>query len=297
MNLPEVYSRRKLNALYREIPLKDTSFRLLRKYFSAASNLYGIISLRKIFEIIDSQNPNLISKQDFIKFAKIAQHECEGYYLLNTEYLSGSKSSIPFMDYEIIDSTLIDIDVIRYRYLKKVQCKKPYYIPKRSIFILYADPFYYEPVEEVTSLHNFLNDTLHLEGDLEDIVYSIILFGRRCFNISFDTLLMRLSEQGIQITDKHVLDAFSQLFEKFCRQTRMQINRGHTPDEIALYRSAKNSIDCISKQRTFPIRTSSVSFVYPEINKPSFPLNHSKPGRNILCPCGSGKKYKYCCGR
>ena len=87
MNLPEVYSRRKLNTLYREIPLKDTTFRLLRKYFSAASNLYGIISLRKIFEIINSQNPSLISKQDFIKFAKIAQHECEGYYLLNTEYL------------------------------------------------------------------------------------------------------------------------------------------------------------------------------------------------------------------
>ncbi|NLV51002.1 MAG: hypothetical protein GXY20_09970 [Clostridiales bacterium] len=22
-----------------------------------------------------------------------------------------------------------------------------------------------------------------------------------------------------------------------------------------------------------------------------------KPGRNEPCPCGSGKKYKYCCGR
>lgn len=21
------------------------------------------------------------------------------------------------------------------------------------------------------------------------------------------------------------------------------------------------------------------------------------PGRNDLCPCGSGKKYKYCCGK
>ncbi|MFA6931580.1 MAG: SEC-C metal-binding domain-containing protein [Lentisphaeria bacterium] len=23
----------------------------------------------------------------------------------------------------------------------------------------------------------------------------------------------------------------------------------------------------------------------------------SKPGRNVPCPCGSGKKYKECCGR
>ena len=22
-----------------------------------------------------------------------------------------------------------------------------------------------------------------------------------------------------------------------------------------------------------------------------------KPGRNDLCPCGSGKKYKHCCGK
>ena len=40
--IPEEYGRRKLNALYREIPLKDTASRLLRKYLNAAANLYGI---------------------------------------------------------------------------------------------------------------------------------------------------------------------------------------------------------------------------------------------------------------
>ena len=45
--MPEIYGRRKLNALYREIPLKDATSRLLRKYFNAAANLYGIIPLRK----------------------------------------------------------------------------------------------------------------------------------------------------------------------------------------------------------------------------------------------------------
>ena len=33
--IPESYTRRQLNALYREIPLKDTTSRLLRKYFNA----------------------------------------------------------------------------------------------------------------------------------------------------------------------------------------------------------------------------------------------------------------------
>lgn len=30
---------------------------------------------------------------------------------------------------------------------------------------------------------------------------------------------------------------------------------------------------------------------------PTVRLSHPKVGRNDLCPCGSGKKYKKCCGR
>lgn len=26
-------------------------------------------------------------------------------------------------------------------------------------------------------------------------------------------------------------------------------------------------------------------------------LDHVKPGRNKPCPCGSGKKFKHCCGK
>lgn len=35
---PEAYSRRRLNILYREIPLPDTVSRMLRKYFNAMAN-------------------------------------------------------------------------------------------------------------------------------------------------------------------------------------------------------------------------------------------------------------------
>ena len=60
--IPEEYGRRKLNALYREIPLKDTASRLLRKYLNAAANLYGIIPLSKLYGIITSQNKSLVTK-------------------------------------------------------------------------------------------------------------------------------------------------------------------------------------------------------------------------------------------
>lgn len=71
--IPEEYGRRKLNALYREIPLKDTASRLLRKYLNAAANLYGIIPLSKLYGIITSQNKSLVTKEEFLAFALKSQ--------------------------------------------------------------------------------------------------------------------------------------------------------------------------------------------------------------------------------
>lgn len=75
IDFPEPYKRRELNAKYREIPLKDTTSRQLRKYFNAMANLYGIIPLRKAYEIISSQSPKLVTRDEFLAFSEIARHE------------------------------------------------------------------------------------------------------------------------------------------------------------------------------------------------------------------------------
>lgn len=75
INIPTTYTRRELNALYRKIPLKDTVFRLLRKYFTAMANLYNVIPVSKAWEIISKIHPNLVTKKEFWSFAEIAVHE------------------------------------------------------------------------------------------------------------------------------------------------------------------------------------------------------------------------------
>ena len=87
IDFPDPYKRRELNAKYREIPLKDTTSRQLRKYFNAMANLYGIIPLRKAYEIISSQSPKLVTRDEFLAFAEIARHECEDYYILGLDEL------------------------------------------------------------------------------------------------------------------------------------------------------------------------------------------------------------------
>ena len=72
-----------------------------------------------------------------------------------------------------------------------------------------------------------------------------------------------ISRKDLQI----VLDNLSEM----ANSTRLWSNNGRTPNEIfELYEQ-------------------------PRLNK--LPSKTVKVGRNDLCPCGSGKKYKKCCGR
>lgn len=280
MSIPELYTRRQLNTMYRSIPLKDPVFRLLRKYFSAASNLYGVIPLRKLYEIIESQNPDVVSKSEFISFAQIARHEKEGYFVLSEGDLFQCGKYTPFLDYEIIDTTLLEIDIFHYIFLKKFQYGKPYYIPEKKKFLSYADPFYCEPSREAEALRTFLTSQLHLEAKLEKEVYEILFFGSKYRNVTFETILEKMENLGATIKTKADRSQLQALYETFCRQCRMQSHRGHTPGEISAMKipadSSFEEIMIAPMEETFQTKT-------------------EKVGRNSPCPCGSGKKYKHCC--
>jgi SWIM/SEC-C metal-binding protein len=45
-----------------------------------------------------------------------------------------------------------------------------------------------------------------------------------------------------------------------------------------------------------PDKPEDISDLLKALNPPT-PIRSEKPGRNDFCPCGSGKKYKKCCGK
>lgn len=175
--MPEIYGRRKLNALYREIPLKDATSRLLRKYFNAAANLYGIIPLHKLYGIIASQNKSLVTREEFLAFAEIARHECEDYYILGKSELYYDGPETELMEYEVIDVQLIDEDLDPYHEVLRGHQGKPYYVPDKKELLAYDNPFYWENTPEAEAFRTFLLTKTTVPEDKMEAVFVDIYYG------------------------------------------------------------------------------------------------------------------------
>lgn len=317
---PEVYSRRVLNQMYRAIPLKDSTSRLLRKYFNALANLYGTVPLRQAYEIISSQNPRLVTLDEFLAFSEVARHECEDYYLLGLDelYFDGPDSVDP-LDREIIDVFLIEDGLDRYHELLRQHRGKPYFTPKKSVLLAYEDAFYYEPAPQSVSLRRFLSERLKMEDRKADSIMEELVYSCRCLDAGIADVLQRLEQMGVAFKGKDCADEFIKVYQDFHNNTRMQANRGHTPNELlSLYPPEQQVPQTISlgpnirkgiangSIRVSDLRQQILSAQLPnedlrmELLKELAeiqPKKATKIGRNELCPCGSGKKYKKCCGR
>lgn len=143
---------------------------------------------------------------------------------------------------------------------------KPRYIPAKDELLRYADWNYYERTPEVIAMEAFLVKEVNLPilvaRQVVTDLYFVIASESHASAI-FDTL----DDHHIELQESQV-QPFLNRYTAMANSTRLWSNKGHTPDE--LFHQAM-----------------------PELRK----ARQKKIGRNEPCPCGSGKKYKNCCGR
>ena len=144
---------------------------------------------------------------------------------------------------------------------------KPRYIPTKTEFLKYADPDYYEPTAYTQELEQHLRTSCHLDTQrlselMIELHYAIVL------EAPIQRLLDLFVEYGVELSAGE-LHTISKLLVELSNHTRLWSNNGHTPSELAGRPPVVGRADHKSK----------------------------KIGRNDPCPCGSGKKYKRCCGR
>lgn len=218
------------------VELSENTGELIRSYFAAFANLYGIIPLSRAFHIIKKQNPTLkIDESTFLAFADEIGKE-EHYYIIAAaeDIYEGIDEPTPPMKREIIAEYLYAVDNFEgYEELKENQQGKPFYVPEKDTLLKYQDDLYFEETKESAELEKFLRSKLKLkksndilleletgmhigeEFDPQYVIYTMErLEGRDCF---------RSEEQ---------LDEFFQHYFAVYNHLRIPENRGFTLCEL-----------------------------------------------------------------
>lgn len=288
---------------------------LLRAYFDAFSNLYGIMPLYRAFRIIRKQNPELtLSEEDFLSFAGEVEQE-EHYYIIagEEEIYDNIKNPTPPMKREIISEYLYAVDDFEsYAELKMEQEGKPFYIPEKEDLLKYQDDCYVEETKEVMALGAFLRDKLKLKR-ADDVLGDLTLAARSEENDPQMVIsdVERLAGRDCFGSVERVNEFFQYYFAMY-NSTRICSNRGFTPNEMQERLGDPPCAIKLGPNINHPLQKGEMNIGKLQRNiwgldipipRKTSMLNdlkrteQKKPGRNDPCPCGSGKKYKRCCGR
>lgn len=224
------------------------------QYCRAVVSLYGAVSLAQLYEIYRyyKEDEAPIKEKLFRERVNNSQVRFQPYWS-DDQYL--------YADYFDMDDLGEDLlsDILG--------SNKPYYMPERTEFFNYADLGYEKVNERLDALMQFLRKFGKLSenrwADLRSAILYSVAFGR------LQDTIDELDDADVHFNSSQDLDQFMKLYMATSNNTRLWVNRGHTPDEIRnLHAPAVRYADVAS----------------------------TKVGRNAPCPCGSGKKYKKCCG-
>lgn len=294
-DFPEEYNKETLDEMYSKLgqSLSDERIELLHRYFDAMNNFYQIIPLKRMFRIINSQNDEPYSEEDFLAFAEIALHERHFYCILGKDELYDDAPVSKPLERELVHESLLDFDI--YYEMANAKCDKPYYVPEKDDLLKYEDDFYEEKTPQYNAMANFVNKNIEHRSEYVDDAMSEILFIVKSEDSSPEEALVFLKKCNMRINlSEHQYKEFVKLYIDLHNNTRNPYNNGFTPAEF-LQRTGDHIESNYLREPTFMNVLSNNILDGPRV--PAQPIKSKKIGRNEPCPCGSGKKYKKCCGR
>lgn len=187
---------------------------LIRDYIRALKNLYGIVSTDKLVEIYNLQNKDKIT----------------------TDHVSDSVDD-DFLEkafvYCVLD-TFIDanLDIGKIEYMLSNHTNKPYYIPEKSKLLKYRNDDYFEKTLHYKNFLTFVRNNIEKDPTLarelcEDVVLAITMERG-----SFDGVFFEFERRQKGFKSEEELKEMIDLAIKLANNTRLQENRGYTPEEL-----------------------------------------------------------------
>ncbi len=252
---------------------------LLTQYAEAAVNLYGFLSIPELIKIFNRQNKvktseeecyEVLSSRIGVTFDLDLENEYLVHFMLEKEYKSGA------LDEFIFES---DIDL---------------YIPSKRQFLLYSDEKYTEQTSQLQNLEKFLTHELLLPAvKAKEMTGEIAVYLKDEYSIQ---MYVDILEKNDIFLEGKLLQHYLEDITAAEEHTRKWINRGYSNYELSKDRK-KNSSKIQSIVELTDMWQRPEKLFDDELVNDNIPLVREKIGRNAPCPCGSGKKYKKCCGR
>ena len=314
----EIYSKTKLCQLYREQGLTDETGKLLHLYFDAMCWLYGIISMRKAYEIFAGQNPGLVTPEAFRAFVELVRHEEHFYEILNEPDILVEGQNRDLWDWELVEQSLLMEGFEDYVRVSQAQYGKDFYLPEREELLKYADEYYSAPTPQGERMFKYFCKH-EKEARARELFEEVELFAIMN-EPDIQYVLNDLERMGWKLRMRKDLEEFLSLYSDLFNHTRLVENRGFTPAElqaasglsglvsigfgphmVADLKSGKLNVDDMREQ------IDQMNFLSDDCRMGLLsqladmewqsPVLRGPVGRNDPCPCGSGKKYKNCCGK
>lgn len=294
---PLVYKKTALARMQAKISLPTETIELIRRYFAAAANLYARIPLRKLYDIYISQNAH-ISESDFLQVTELISHEHHHYAVLGQEVFWEDAVPSQSIDRELVASHLYEIGYDYYYEAEAQQAGITYYIPSKEELLNYADEWYIEWTPQVAAVERYLrNSQRKLHCPIADVIDDLHL--AMTMGNDYAAMVNDARRLGVRFDSKQSFRTFLRLLIDMCRHTRQFARRGHTPEEC---HALAENIDLIAAGIEYEGEyedslTKSAELLRAVLGKPATKTVSGTPSKNAPCPCGSGRKYKNCCGK
>lgn len=285
----EPLTREQIDALYEKLPLSKAEVDLIHTYMDAAARLYGLISLAKLRDIYNGQNTP-VDPVTFIQVATLLACEKNDYEIIErTDVPSNTPEEVLEAGEVAADYLFVEDPESSLRDLRRQQKGKPYKILPKAGFLKYADPDYYPVTPARTAMLKYLQRraaklTLPVE-DFCTAIQEIIVI-----DAPMQEVINIVEAEGLVFNKHWDIGEFAALYKDLNNTTHKHANCGHTPNEMLAMSDKGRKLT----ERIAPVGQMSL-FDEPE-EKPKLTLVGG-PSRNAPCPCGSGRKYKNCCGK
>ncbi|MGG0643176.1 SEC-C metal-binding domain-containing protein [Sporosarcina gallistercoris] len=227
-------------------------------YIKAMTRLYGMVQFEQVVTLYNLQND-----------VKITVGLLEDL-LASGELDPGlQKEDILYKDAVFLGPKLAGI--VPEQFVRET-IEKPYYQPPKEQLLRFADPGYYERTSELLHLEKLFQKVNIPQIQIDRMLHTF-MEGLSKWHANFMEVIGRLMAQAGPLPEEQVKQIVPVAIN-VANAVRLIENRGHTPQEM------------------FGLERSEVK---PLTVQPA--ASEVKVGRNDPCPCGSGKKYKKCCGR